>query len=277
MNLPNSSNSMYVANLRYIQTIHELAEHSSPDTMVRHFIPRFRRWRAALLGRERLSALRADPFYYYLVARTKYYDQVVTDALSDGVRQIIIVGSGSDTRAYRFKDLLRSKHITVLECDLPPAIHAKQQVTKRWRDLDYVEYMPVDLNDEAWPQLEQWMAARIRQKALVMMEGVSPYVNDTAFGRFLHLLSRHLRPRSRVAYDFKIRGAKDDFGAQGRTERPFRLSSSSEEAEAFHAAHGLQFLRMELSSDLCVRLLPQLAQSGPLFREDGLVQLEVGS
>jgi methyltransferase (TIGR00027 family) len=276
MGLPDLSNSMYVAHLRYVQSIHESPELRNPDTLVRHFIPIRARLRTAWLGRTELSKLRADPFYYYLVARTKYYDQVVSEAISDGVQRIVSVGCGSDTRAYRFKHLLSSKNVKVLECDQPEAIHAKQQVAKRWRCFDYVEHLPIDLNDDTWPELEHWLGDRTTTKALVLMEGVSPYVNRGNFGRFLVLLATRLSPGSHVAYDFKIRGVHDDFGRVGRTQEPFRLSRASDEVATFHEARGLRLERLELSSELCARLLPGLAESPvALFSEDGLVRLRV--
>src|SRR5437016_10304251 len=143
MGLPNLSKSMDIARLRYIQSIHESPERRNPDTLVRHFIPILARLRTAWLGRQELSKLRADPFYYYLVARTHYYDQVVNDAVADGVQQIVNVGCGSDTRAYRFKHLLRSQGVHILECDQPQAIYAKQRIAQRWRPCDYVEYLPI--------------------------------------------------------------------------------------------------------------------------------------
>jgi len=267
---------MDVAHLRYIQSIHESPERRNPDTLVRHFIPILARLRTAWLGRKELSKLRTDAFYYYLVARTKYYDQVVKEAVSDGVQQIVSVGCGSDTRAYRFKHLLRSKNVKVLECDQPEAIRAKQQMAKRWRCFDYVEYLPIDLNDDTWPELEHWLGDRTGTKALVLMEGVSPYINGSNFGRFLALLATRLSPGSHVAYDFKIRGVHDDFGRVGRIQEPFRLPRASDEVATFHKAHGLRLEHMELSSELCARLLPGLAESAvTLFSEDGLVRLQV--
>jgi len=267
---------MYVARLRHIQSIHESAERRNPDTLVRHFIPMRQRLRAAWLGQAELSKLRADPFYYYLVARTKYYDHVVTEAVSEGVRRLVSVGCGSDTRAYRFKDLLCSKGVKVLECDQAEAIRAKQRLARRWRHSDYIEHWPIDLNGGPWPELEYWLGDPTRPKALVWMEGVSPYVNDSAFSQFLHLFATKLAVGSQVAYDFKIRGVKDDFGRDGRTQRPFRLPRASDEVATFHEAHGLRLEHMELSSELCARLLPDLDGSATsLFNEDGLVRLRV--
>ena len=88
------------------------------------------------------------------------------------------------------------------------------------------------------------------------MEGVSPYIDDVSFGRFLSLLASTLAAGSQVAYDFKIQGVHDDFGREGRTQRPFRLPTTSGDVAAFHEAHGLQLEHLELSCELCARLLP---------------------
>ena len=276
MALPNLSSLSYVARLRCIQSIHEPPERRNPDTRVRQLLPLLERWRAARLGRDELARLREDPFYYYLIARTRYYDTVFQDAVLDDVRQVVNVGCGSDTRAYRFRQLLRRHGVTVLECDQPELIAAKRRMVKWWRSLDHVEYLSIDLNDGAWPGLERSLRARTGAKTLVVMEGVSPYVDAGAFPRFLTLLSSTLSPGSHVAYDFKIRGANDGFGRAGRTETPFRLSREGDEVKAFHADHGLRLEHLELSSRLCARLLPGVAESNVLlFDEDGLVRLQV--
>jgi methyltransferase (TIGR00027 family) len=265
---------MYVARLRYIQTIHEPPEWRNPDTLVRHFIPKLLRFRTVWLGKGKLAQLRSDPFYYYLVARTRYYDGVVRDAIAEGVQRIVSVGCGSDTRAYRFKDALCSKGIKVLECDQVEAISQKQRLTKRWRHFDHVEHLAMDLNEGAWPSLEAWLGD-LRPKILLLMEGVSPYVDDGAIGQFLRLLATRVAAGSQVAYDYKIRGVKDDFGRTGRTEKPFRLSASRGEVAAFHEALGLRLEHMELSSELGRRLLPDLNGSPRLFEEDALLRLYV--
>ena len=267
---------MYVARLRHIQSIHEIPERRNPDTLVRHFIPLVQRWRSAWLGRGQLTKLRTEPVYYYLIARTKYYDEVLQKAVKEGVRRILIVGCGSDTRPYRFQSLLRDRNVRVLECDQPEAIRVKEQMAKRWHPSDYVEYLPIDLNDEAWPQIERWLGAHPEQETLVLIEGVSTYVDENHFTRFLQLLATNLAPGSRVCYDYKIRGVHDELGREGRTVKPFRLSDVCKEVAAFHLEHGLRLEHMELSFQLCSRLFPDLAVSGvAFFTEDGLVQLRV--
>lgn len=270
------SNSMFVAELRYIQSVREARGFKNPDTWVRRFIPTFRRWRCALLSSRKLADLRADPFYYYLVARTEYYDKLFLDAIEDDVRFIVNVGCGTDTRPYRFKDALEQKGINVLECDQPVAIAQKEEMTRRQGVFDHVAYMSVNLNDVAWPELESWLSRNRTGKGLVFMEGVSPYINTDTFNRFLSLLAKELFPGSRVAYDFKLSGVKDDFGRTGRTQHPFRLPAVREEIADYHKKLGYRLEHMELGSELSVRLLAGIKQMGvALFEEDALVQLEV--
>ena len=276
MALPDLSSSMYVAQLRFIQFLHEGSECRNPDTLVKYFIPIRWRLRGAWLSRKKLSELRADPFYYYLVARTKHYDQVVSDAVSNAIQRIVSVGAGSDTRPYRFMELFRSKDVKIMECDQEEAIYEKQRIARRFGPSDRIDYLPIDLNADSWPDFAKSLGDGTAPKTLVLIEGVSPYINDSSFPRFLRLLATKLPEDSLIAYDFKIRGIKDDFGRNERTQRPFRLSSASDEVAAFHRTNGLLLDGMELSSELCARLLPAVAKSGAtLFKEDGLVQLRV--
>lgn len=136
-----------------------------------------------------------------------------------------------------------------------------------------MEQLALDLNDGEWPKLEHWLRNE-KLKTLVMLEGVSPYIDDSAFTRFLRLLATQLAVDSPVAYDFKISGVDDDWGRTARTEKLFRLSSSKEEVTAWHKAIGLRLDHMELSADLEKRLLPNLS-GYPRFAEDGLLRLRV--
>ena len=270
------SGSMLTAEWRYIQSMHETSDLRNPDSLVRNFLPILRRWRYALLSQNKLSNLRSLPFYYYLVARTKYYDRVFLDAISDHVQFIINVGCGFDTRSYRFEHVLKQNGVKVLECDQPEAISDKQQMTKRLGTFDHVDYVSIDLNDNTWPDFECWLAKNNKTKALVLMEGVSPYVNVETFRHFLGFLARELPVGSRVAYDFKLVGVKDDFGLVGRTQRPFRLTSIREEVISYHRELGYRLDHIERSSELSMRLLTGLGKSGaPLFTEDAFVQLVV--
>jgi methyltransferase (TIGR00027 family) len=272
----NSSNLTYVAELRHIQSMHEPARLRNPDMLVGQFLPARRRWSLARVSQKKLTALRSDPFYYYLLARTKYYDQIFLDAISRNVQCIINVGCGSDTRSYRFENLLREKGIRVFECDQLEAISNKQKVAARRGRFDHISYLAIDLNQSTWPNFEHFLQTLRVQSALIMMEGVSPYVDVGAFTQFLKFLARTLPDESRVAYDYKLQGINDAFGRVGKTVTPFRLPAVVEEVSAYHKELGYRLRHMDLSAELMRRLLPgMLGAEVPLFKEDGLVQLEV--
>ena len=270
------SNSLYVAELRYIQALHETTELQNPDSAAGEFLSLLRQLRCRWLTPKRLATLQADPFYYYLLARTKYYDGVFLEAIAENVGYIVNIGCGTDTRSRRFATLLRQKGIGVLECDQPKAIAIKQHMAKRLGIYDHISYDSIDLDDNTWPIFEHWLLTHNTRQAFVLMEGVSPYINLESFRRFLGLLGTKLPTGSRVAYDFKIQGVADELGRVGRTERPFRLGPNTDEISAFHEGLGFRLHYFERSLELSTRLLAHRKEpQSYLFGEDALVQLEV--
>jgi methyltransferase (TIGR00027 family) len=275
--MPDLSSSVRIGRIRYIQSLHESAERRNPDTLVKRFFPLRERLRLRWLPRTDLAHLRSDPFYYYLIARTRHYDRVFCEAVADGVRLILNVGCGTDTRSHRFEPLLQAKNVAVVECDQREAILVKERLAGQWRGFNRVEYLPIDLNDAEWPAVANRLA-HSGKNTLVMMEGVSPYVDDHAFWRFLEFLTATLPPGSQVAYDFKFRGIDDEFGKGDRTRQPFRLPAGRDEIAAVHQARGLRLDAFESSADLSLRLLPRVGDAyDAVFSEDGLVRLVVNS
>jgi methyltransferase (TIGR00027 family) len=272
--MPDLSNSVKIARLRFIQSRYEAPEYRNPDTLAGDFLSPPIRWLSTLQATMRLSKLQLSPFYYYLVARTKYYDRIFTDAIRRDIKYIVNIGCGTDTRAYRFVDDLNRQTIRVLECDLPKSISAKRLLAnKKWRT-DHITYVSIDLNDDSsWSDLEYQLAG-LHSPGLVIMEGVSPYIDEHRFSRFLDFIKIRLHAGSRIAYDYKINGAADDVGIAGAVTRPFRLPATKHDVMTYHEALGYNLQNMELSSALSLRLLPNLVRSGVrLFAEDCLLEL----
>jgi methyltransferase (TIGR00027 family) len=274
--LPDLSYMMTVAGLRYIQSIYEPTERRNPDRMVRELLTPWQRAGCIIRGSVALEKLRAQPFYYYVLARTRYYDGIYLDAVSNGVSRIVNIGAGSDTRAYRFADELKRRNVRVLECDQLQATRTKERAARRRWHPDHVEYLPLDLNDADWPALRGWFESNRGEKTLVLMEGVSPYIDTDAFGNFLKFLSAELAPHGRMAYDFKIPGVDDEFGRSERTLKPFRFTGGEESVAAYHSDRGYRLESITSSADLSRRLLPSV-DFVRSFEEDVLVQLSVNA
>ena len=277
MNLDNENNLGYVASLRYMQHLHEWAELRNPDHLVGRLFPLGTRLRHRWMGKQQLSALRAQPFYYYLLARTHHYDDIYQQAIASGVHSIINLGCGSDTRAHRFQSELLRAGTVVLECDRRHAIAAKKDLVRRLGAAPHVHYLALDLHDAAWPDLEAWLDRAAGSTVLVMMEGVSPYVDAKSFGRFLAFLGATLPRASRVSYDYKLAGVAEGFGGDTHASGPcFRLPGSRAEVAAMHEALGLRLDHFEPGQDLQHRVTPSVMAAGIApFLQDALISLVV--
>lgn len=163
-------------------------------------------WAAALAGEEgEAIARRLDerfpPMEMWLALRVAYLDRLVglaVDRLS--IRQIVVLGAGYDTRAAR----LPRAGATYFEVD-----HPATQAAKRERLAALAGY-PVDAaryvtcNFEREDPIERLVATGfdVRDPALVLWEGVVPYLTEPAVRATATRLAGGLDARSLVAFDY---------------------------------------------------------------------------
>ena len=67
--------------------------------------------------------------YWFELARTKYMDEILEGELSAGLQQLVILGAGFDTRAYRYADQLDG--IATYEVDHPATASLKRHRVRR--------------------------------------------------------------------------------------------------------------------------------------------------
>lgn len=273
MSLPNLSFLGSVGQLRYLQARFESGGFRNPDTAVGAFLSPRQRLSAIARGVFFRPRMRSNPFYYYLLARTLYYDEVFATAARGSVRAIVNIGCGTDTRAHRFRELLREHRVRVVECDQPMVIERKQRTARaHWTD-DHVTYVPLDLNVVAPDALEQAVRGWASEPVLIMLEGVSPYVVKERFLTFLRTVARSAAPGSVLAYDYKLTTAPAEFGRTASVQEPFRLTPDDAAVRAMHTELGLRVDHLETGRDLIRRLLPEVNAT---FSEDALVRLGIG-
>ena len=227
MNLPNLSYMMSVGELRYIQSRFEKGAAKNPDDLVGGFLPWSKRLGCWMRGTLLLPKLRANPFYAYLNARTKYYDQVFARrarALDHPHRQHRLRQRHAGPAVRRPVASAPRRGAGVRSRAGHPGQGAARAPT--------VGRLPARRVSPPRPRGRGLARARGVARSggatptLVMLEGVSPYVRQDAFAAFLRLLSSKLHPASALAYDYKLRGVADDFGGAPGSGR-FRLSAES--------------------------------------------------
>lgn len=98
----------------------------------------------------RLQSDFGEFFVNFQAARTKYFDAYFNQAAQAGVRQIVLLAAGLDSRAYR---LPWPDGTVVFELDQPRVLEFKREVLERHGDAPLAERreIAVDLRDD-WPQ-----------------------------------------------------------------------------------------------------------------------------
>jgi methyltransferase (TIGR00027 family) len=164
------------------------------------------RWAAALAGEDGFRIAAAFDQHWpametWLALRVACLDRLVgvaTDRL--GVRQVVVLGAGYDTRAAR----LPKAGVRYFEVD-----HPDTQAEKRARlaalpgyPVDAATYAPCDFERE--DPIERLRAAGLSPTAptLVVWEGVVPYLTEAAVRATATGLARGLDRRSLVAFDY---------------------------------------------------------------------------
>lgn len=152
---------------------------------------------------------RAGPgFYGAVVCRTRAIDDACRDALADGLRQVVIIGAGMDTRPYRMPEMAEAR---VWELDLPAVQNAKKAALARalGEAPDHVRYAPVDLATQSLADVLREDGADLTAPTLVLCEAVSMYVPGSAVdGLFRY--AGGLAPGSRLVLTYLPRGVRDD-------------------------------------------------------------------
>lgn len=150
-----------------------------------------------------LSSL-GDGVYGLQVLRTRYFDDIVRQQLTHGVDQVVIVGAGLDTRAFRLAALGSA---TVYEVDLPSTQRYKQRQLRGLTPLaGSLHYLPVDLVSQ--PLLPALLGVGFdpRRPALFVLEGVSQYLTGVVMNSILTDIGR-CAPRTAVVMTYVLGGA----------------------------------------------------------------------
>jgi methyltransferase (TIGR00027 family) len=176
----------------------------------------------ALRPLARWTAERMSPgAYYYELARVKHIDRVLSEALDSGMDQLVILGAGFDTRAYRFADRLSSTR--VFELDHPVTAALKQsRVRKLFGVLpEHVIYVSADLEQEDLSAALQRAGYEHEGRTLFIWSGVSFYLSAEAVDSVLAFVRSDSGPGSSIVFDYHYRGFTDgtrDYygGAEGR-------------------------------------------------------------
>jgi methyltransferase (TIGR00027 family) len=127
--------------------------------------------------------------YGIQVCRTRYIDDVVLAALSQGIGQIVILGAGFDTRPY---NLTGMEHVKVFEVDLPSVQEVKKnKLRKRFGPLsEKVTFIPINFDTQSLEAVLTGTAFDPSQPAIFIWEGVTQYLPEETIRRTLAFIGK---------------------------------------------------------------------------------------
>ena len=141
------------------------------------------------------------------IARTRFIDDVVSQALTDGIRQVVILGAGFDCRLHRIPGIER---VAAFEVDHPTTLAAKRSrlgtVVREFPD--NVRFVDVDFDRQSLGETLEQKGFDRGQPTVFVWEGVTNYLSAEAVDAVLRYVARSA-PHSRLVFTYVHRGALD--------------------------------------------------------------------
>lgn len=221
-------------------------------------------WTGSLTGRalRRLGTVGTT----YVPIRHRFIDDHLRSALDDGAEQVVLLGAGYDTRAYRFADLLAGR--PVYEVDLAGISRAKSATIAKHADIfpeTNVVLVEIDFEKE---NLEASLADAgftVGARTFFTWEGVPMYLTRAAVKATLDAVRNMSGAGSVIAHD--MWHLVDDPGPMGTARRvapsalsfigePVTFGVHPEEMDHFLSRHGFRIIDLAQSRDLQDRYAP---------------------
>jgi methyltransferase (TIGR00027 family) len=137
-----------------------------------------------------------------MLVRTRYIDERMLAALEGGATQVVVLGAGFDTRAYRFADQLRNRKVFEVDYQSTQAIK-KSRLNEIFGSLPgHVRFIEIDFKRDRLRDVLAAAGYDPAEKTLFIWEGVTYYLSEQAVRETLRAISSYSASGSSVVVDF---------------------------------------------------------------------------
>jgi methyltransferase (TIGR00027 family) len=143
-----------------------------------------------------------------MIIRTRFIDEAMARAVADGATQVVILGAGYDSHAYRCQTVLAG--VRVFEVDRPATQAVKKQRVNEvlGGPPPNLTYVPIDFQHEDLAEVLQRHGYDPAQRTFFILEGVTMYLEEDAVRSTLRFVAGH-PPGSSIVFDFVYRAMID--------------------------------------------------------------------
>jgi len=143
-----------------------------------------------------------------MLIRTKFIDEKLQQAIAGGAGQYVILGAGFDTRAYRFKDLLKGLKVFEVDSEATQTYKRKRAEAAIGPPPKNLTYVSIDFNRDQLMETLLRAGFAPAVKTFFTWEGVSMYVAEEGVRATLSTIAT-AAPGSTLVMDYTTRGAID--------------------------------------------------------------------
>jgi len=200
----------------------------------------------------------------FALCRHRFIDEHLLAALTDAATaQVLILGAGYDSRAYRFADELAGRRVH--EVDLPPLSRGKAAIVAAHPEQfagNHINRVEINFRTDSLAKRLADSGFVVGARTFVVWEGVSPYLSRTAVSDTLDTLREVCGAGSTLAMDFWHR--LDGIGLFSQVRRlgaraialigePITFGVAPAEVTGFLDVHGFEVFDLVQSRELAAR------------------------
>ncbi|MEO1147868.1 MAG: SAM-dependent methyltransferase [Cyanobacteria bacterium J06638_22] len=203
--------------------------------------------------------------YWYIILREKHGDNVIADAIASGCKQLLLLGSGYDTRFFRIA-ALKEKGVATFEVDLPETIADKQKhlVDALGHFPEGLTLIPLDFNHDDLDRIYHHGFDKTLATAYVW-QGVSYYLPKESVSQVLDFIKAQMTPESVLVFDCcsplmtvkndQIPGIAESLDRLTEIGEPYLFGMYGNEIKAWLEEKGFQDIEILQQDDLEERIL----------------------
>lgn len=141
-------------------------------------------------------------FALLMIIRTRFIDERLLDAIRNGATQVVILGAGFDSRAYRLREKFRGAKVFEIDSQDTQALKRQRVEAVLGCAPSGVVYVPVDFNHDDLGESLRQAGFRSEEKSVFTWEGVSMYLEEASARRTLATIAAISAPGTTLMMDF---------------------------------------------------------------------------